>query len=275
MTGRAIESWVETGTVASRRMRAWWRPVTAIGALVGLELLALTAVRIAWQAVRDPGPASLDEALLLVVLVAGALLGGWVVLSTVVACAAHLPGRLGGTARHWAQALAPAVTRRVAAVLVGAALGATLAPATAGATTGPPGSSAAALERSPGFARTAATPVAAPVGGNVSGTASDPAPGWTPSRPAPTPAPVTHLVTTGSEQPSSEVVVHRGDTLWGIVHRHLGHDASDAEVAATWPHWYAANRDVIGPDPDALLPGQVLRAPEPGHSRGPAVRAHR
>ena len=57
------------------------------------------------------------------------------------------------------------------------------------------------------------------------------------------------------------VVVRRGDTLWDLVQRHLGPDASDAEVAAEWPRWHAANRSVIGHDPDLLLPGQVLQAP--------------
>jgi nucleoid-associated protein YgaU len=57
-------------------------------------------------------------------------------------------------------------------------------------------------------------------------------------------------------------VVRRGDTLWDVVRHHLGPDATDAEVAAEWPRWHAANRDVIGADPDLLLPGQVLHAPE-------------
>ena len=56
--------------------------------------------------------------------------------------------------------------------------------------------------------------------------------------------------------------MRRGDSLWAIVARHLGPRAGDAEVAETWPAWFAANRDVIGDDPDLLLPGQVLRAPE-------------
>ena len=43
--------------------------------------------------------------------------------------------------------------------------------------------------------------------------------------------------------------------------RHLGGDAPDAEVAKAWPRWYAANRAVIGSDPDVLRPGQVLRIP--------------
>ena len=46
-----------------------------------------------------------------------------------------------------------------------------------------------------------------------------------------------------------------------IAARHLGVDANDAEVARAWPRWYAANRDVIGPDPDLLHPGMVLAIP--------------
>ena len=56
--------------------------------------------------------------------------------------------------------------------------------------------------------------------------------------------------------------MRRGDSLWAIAARHLGPGATDAEVAEEWPRWYAANRAVIGPDPDLVLPGQVLRAPE-------------
>lgn len=61
--------------------------------------------------------------------------------------------------------------------------------------------------------------------------------------------------------PAGSVVVRTGDTLWGIAARTLGPGASDAEIAAEWPRWYAANAPTIGPDPDVLLPGQVLVAP--------------
>lgn len=57
------------------------------------------------------------------------------------------------------------------------------------------------------------------------------------------------------------VVVAAGDSLWRIAQRALGPDASDQEVAAEWPRWYAANADVIGADPDHVVPGQVLRTP--------------
>ena len=56
--------------------------------------------------------------------------------------------------------------------------------------------------------------------------------------------------------------MQRGDTLWSIAARHLGPDASDAEIAHAWPAWFEANRGVVGDDPDLLRPGQVLRAPE-------------
>ena len=59
----------------------------------------------------------------------------------------------------------------------------------------------------------------------------------------------------------ARVVVQPGDSLWSIAARELGPDASAEAIAARWPEWYAANRQVIGDDPDLILPGQVLRSP--------------
>jgi resuscitation-promoting factor RpfA len=59
----------------------------------------------------------------------------------------------------------------------------------------------------------------------------------------------------------ADVMVRRGDTLWAISRRVLGGSAKPAEVAAAWPRWYAANRQVIGTDPDVLHPGQILQPP--------------
>ena len=64
-------------------------------------------------------------------------------------------------------------------------------------------------------------------------------------------------------------MVRRGDTLWAIARQHLGPGATDAEVAQEWPRWHHANRAVIGPDPDRLLPGMVLQ--RPGTRRGAPV----
>lgn len=58
-----------------------------------------------------------------------------------------------------------------------------------------------------------------------------------------------------------EVVVRPGDSLWDIAADHLGADATDWEIAESWPRWYAANRALIGADPAIIHPGTVLRAP--------------
>ena len=99
-----------------------------------------------------------------------------------------------------------------------------------------------------------------------------PDPGWTPAPPRVRPQPDLGVLagrTASASEHEPEVVVHRGDSLWLLAARHLGEGATDAEIAAEWPRWYAANRQVIGPDPDLLLPGQVLRAPtaRPGRAR--------
>ena len=64
--------------------------------------------------------------------------------------------------------------------------------------------------------------------------------------------------------PGSHVVL-RGECLWDIATAHLRHGTGGAptadEVAAAVHAWWQANAAVIGPDPDVLLPGQVLRPP--------------
>lgn len=52
------------------------------------------------------------------------------------------------------------------------------------------------------------------------------------------------------------VVVQPGDSLWAIAS-----GTGTADVPAAVRAWYRANRDVIGPDPDLILPGQKLRDP--------------
>ena len=102
-----------------------------------------------------------------------------------------------------------------------------------------------------------------------------PVPGWTPTASHPDPvgratAEVGLVSTTSStaqETIPERVVVHRGDTLWDIAARHLGEHATDQDVAEAWPLWYAANRDVIGDDPDLIHPGQRLVVPTSGSAR--------
>lgn len=63
---------------------------------------------------------------------------------------------------------------------------------------------------------------------------------------------------------SPPVLVEQGDSLWALAAERLARDGdtpTDAEVAAYWPRVHAANRDLIGDDPDLLHPGQALRLP--------------
>ncbi|WP_344626184.1 LysM peptidoglycan-binding domain-containing protein, partial [Kitasatospora arboriphila] len=52
---------------------------------------------------------------------------------------------------------------------------------------------------------------------------------------------------------SATVVVQDGNTLDGITRT--------LQLPGGWPALYAANQDVIGDNPDVILPGQTLRLP--------------
>jgi hypothetical protein len=60
---------------------------------------------------------------------------------------------------------------------------------------------------------------------------------------------------------SRTVRVRAGDSLWSLAAGDLPADSSDALVATRWRAIYAANRSVIGPDPDVIVPGQRLVLP--------------
>ncbi|MEO7233950.1 MAG: LysM domain-containing protein [Lapillicoccus sp.] len=65
------------------------------------------------------------------------------------------------------------------------------------------------------------------------------------------------------------VRVGHGDTLWAIAARHLGPSATASAIAREWPRWYAANRAVIGADPDLIVAGQVLTPPSASQGATP------
>ncbi len=72
-----------------------------------------------------------------------------------------------------------------------------------------------------------------------------------PERVAVAPAAVAAPISSRTE---AAVEVAPGDTLWDIAARRLG-------AGASWPAIYALNRDVIGPDPGVIRPGQRLVLP--------------
>lgn len=62
----------------------------------------------------------------------------------------------------------------------------------------------------------------------------------------------------GDAPPARVLTVRPGDTLWELAERHLG-DGS------RWTELYAANRAVVGADPDLIRPAERLRIP--GHPK--------
>jgi nucleoid-associated protein YgaU len=171
----------------------------------------------------------------------------WGALGLALTAAAALPGVVGGSARLVLQVALPAGARRSAALLLGVGLGVTAPLA------------AAVLPALAPMASAAAPPVhdvpvwPAPAPPPAPATAAAPLPDWPGGAPA-----------AGTEVTGQRVVVS-GDCLWHIAADsllgRLGRLPSDSEVAAAVDAWWQANADVIGPDPDLLLPGQVLRAP--------------
>jgi Tfp pilus assembly protein FimV len=122
---------------------------------------------------------------------------------------------------------------------------------------------------------TIASPSSAAAGSAIA--APNPAPAWTPEPPPARPTTRSgdvRLVSTppaAGRQIDEQVVVRLGDTLWEVAARHLGRDAGPAEIAHEWPRWYAANRSVIGHDPDLLLPGQRLTPPASSPATSPTA----
>lgn len=221
-----------------------------------------------WPRDSSSGPASVDEVLVAALAWAGALLTGWLAVTSLVVLVASAPGVVGSVFDRLARLLTPHFARRVLSLTLGATVGTVALPAPAAVAT----STADAGGRqhdlpapTPGYAVSgqAVTPVTK--GGDDGSAPPAPRPGWLPDPPPPTISPHHARLLAPALRPTSTtsdtLTVRRGDTLWSIAAAHLGPGATDAEVAAEWPRWYEANRAVIGDDPDEIVPGQQLRAP--------------
>ena len=232
-------------------------------ALGAVALTALLAVRTAalLRPLPDPDAISVDRAVELVVVPLGLLvaawLAGWLVLAVLCVAAAGAGARRRGLERVVARH-APNVVRRLLASAVGVGLG---LGATAAVATTPPGTDDV------GWTVTATIDEPTAPAPTATGAQTAPPPA-TPQAPPPPPAHVASVRTAAppatpapAPAPPPTVVVAPGDSLWRIAARHLPAAATDADVAAAWPRWYASNADVVGPDPDLILPGQVLVVP--------------
>jgi hypothetical protein len=257
------------------------RPIAAV-ALAAVSLVVAAAVGSiflstssdAWTAIAAAGPASPADGILIVVALGGALLSLWVGLGTALSALSALPGALGQASTLLAARIAPTAVRKVIAFVLGTALSAALVPGTAVARTG---------HEAPRTAVVASAQIAAGALGSAVDSAPNasfslvsdavraidtihatqaiqarnetdraPAPSWSPERSTPS---------ANSGDRVVELVVHRGDSLWSIAAGHLGPEATASQIDAEWHRWFAANRLVIGDDPNAIRPGQVLSSP--------------
>jgi len=187
--------------------------VTALAVLVVTSAHLVTAVGVRVLTGPHRVPQDLDAAVgLLAAGGAAAVLLVWTcgAVLTAAALVVRAAGRTSATLDALGAALTPHLLRRLLAAALGAAA--------LGGVTGP------------ALASPTGAPVSAPVGGPEVSLTWPGSPTATGPGPAPTPAP---------EPPRSphEVVVRRGDTLWGVAARSLPEGAGPADVAAAWPRW--------------------------------------
>jgi hypothetical protein len=251
-----------TGTALTMAGTAWLLAVLGPGA----EELR--------QAAADPqglvdtsGP---DALLVVTTAAAGWLVWAWGTFGLLLTALSAVPGAGGRLAASLLLVVLPAGVRRAAAMAVGLslvtgapALSSTAATATtagAPASTAPGPLAVAATDRMTTGPAAADWPVDLPVGQDVGAPAApgtDGVPDWPGAVPDGVPVP---------GQAATAHVVLRGDCLWDIAAGWLaptrpGTPPSDADVARAVHAWWQANAAVIGPDPDLLLPGQVLVPP--------------
>jgi len=243
---------------AGHRVRAG----VVAAALVGLPLAL--AAGTAWTTLPTARAAlaasrTLDD---LVLAAAGtALVAVLLWLAAVVAAAAldvlavptaRRPHGRTGARHHLADSVSPALVRRLVAVALGAALGS--GAVAAGAAPRVPDAGWAAVAPAVAGSHVAA-PVAPPVVAPSTAPAAAPDPAWRAVTPVHAAGPALRPTATGG----AERVVHRGDSLWSIAAARLGPDARPGAVLREVHRLHALNADVVGADPDVLLPGQVLR----------------
>lgn len=220
---------------------------------------------------HTPGPTSVEELVIAVSAAMALLLLVWVALGLLASVAATMPGPLGALSRTVRDTIAPQTVRRCAGVLLGVAVMSSCGPSSAVASplSARPDAPSNAQESSsapaPAWGETADPPPPPP------SLPAGPAPEWTP--PVTRALPSVTLTAPRAQVPDhGEVTVRRGDTLWDLAAAYLAPEATDAEVATEWQRWYVANRDVIGADPDHILPGQVLLIPAPSEAAPAGTR---
>lgn len=276
------------------------RAIALTGAVLAASVTACALLTAACLELAGRDALAVDSAVGVLVLGAGAGAAAWtswwLLLAACCLVAAHVGNRRVRLERV-TLALAPAVVRRILATALGAsiALGAlpahaqdaspvadigwqiTSAPLAPGTSATPHSATEDPLEEAPSRAL---APAARHAGKSArSSTPATSRPSTTTTRPAAQHArqadagPARAAATQTSGQTDTgparaaatagarTVTVRAGDTLWSLAGAELGPGATDAEVAATWPLWHVANRDVLADNPHLIRPGDVLTIP--------------
>lgn len=182
-------------------------------------------------------------------LVSWALVG-WLLLTALLTAGGSLRGPVGAVSRAAVRRVAPQAVRRVVALALGltVVLGVSGTAQAASVLPTPP-AAAASLDwpRAPA----AAGPTLDWPAVGESADAATGAPGGDPTRPT-----------------GETVLVRPGDSLWRLAAEHLPAGAPAAAVAAAWPTWWSANRQLLGDEPDLLQPGSRLVVPLTARAAG-------
>ena len=203
----------------------------------------------------------------------GLALALWWVLGLMLSVLSALLHRAGhAAAAAAAGALAPAFMRRLAVAVIGVNLVAGSGAARAADSVSTAPEQTVAVLQTPAHAAGTYPAVKLPEAGSkipAPGPADSPAaPQWKPTGP---PSGANVFIRPGradadddaaAAAAAARIVVREGDSLWSLAAGQLGPQAGTAEIAAHWPRWYERNRAVVGNNPDLIVPGQVLEAPE-------------
>lgn len=195
-----------------------------------------------WQRTGFWQSATFDDLIGATAIAAGVAIVLWWLVSMLAAVAAALLFARGNrrVAARFGR-LAPGFIRRLAIALLGINL-TTVPLAYAGQATNP---AAPAAQEAPGQE-------------SVEPTYRGVDPAWKPRNANPPPNAAPPPAATRSVR-----VVAAGESLWSIAATTLRAGAAASDIAAEWPRWYAQNRESVGPDPDRLLAGSELQAPDP------------
>jgi resuscitation-promoting factor RpfA len=265
-------------------------PFVVLAAFYGGYRLLQWATADAWSVIDSvrAGSPRFDDLLFLVVAVLVWACFAWLALGGLLTFLSELPGAVGSACGAVAEKVTPAAYRNVAKIALGISVAAGplmgALPANAAPVDNP--AQAAAAAQLPSLDRPSSTgtslPAAAqlpsldrPAGAPVVGPEANlPMPdrpqSSNPSGTLPSPdRPSAEQTGAGNQaqqaqqrqQQAGQHVVKRGDTLWDIAASQLPAGASAQEITNEWHRWYQANKDVIGEDPNLILPGQVLQAP--------------